>query len=403
MLQLNFTTDLKQTLKETTIDLEHPGSILRDFEVVRQYVGTEEVRACGKYNLLPIEAIPILDERLNRPLRLLLKRPQLRSHPYLQGLHLLLRATGLTMVDGVGDRARLRLDDALNEQWNRLNPTEQYFTLMEAAFLHGDDAMIGESSRMFNDSFSQCLNAWLSLPKKGKKFDLRRPTYVYFLARRFYLLALADLFGLFQVEHPSPQVLPWCPAAVNHTLFGDAFFALMNKQDYELLTVNEGETPAFGAWQPILQPYFPQWCENLVLPKPELREGVFIFKLSLGKMWRQIAIPESLTLDDLAAAILEAVDFDDDHLYDFSFRDHLGKTARINHPHCDEGPFTDEFPIGNLPLQPGQSMTFLFDYGDSWKFNVKLEKIDPPNPRMHKPRVVGKQGNAPEQYPEAEW
>jgi hypothetical protein len=42
-----------------------------------------------------------------------------------------------------------------------------------------------------------------------------------------------------------------------------------------------------------------------------------------------------------------------------------------------------------------------FDYGDCWKFNVKLEKIDPPNPRMKKPRLLAQQGKAPEQYSDA--
>jgi hypothetical protein len=402
MFDVEFSTEHEQILHETKIDAEHPGTILRDFGVVLEYVGTEGVRACGKYNLLPIEAIPILDERLTRPLRLKLKRPQLRSHPYLQGLHLLLRATGLTTVDGVGDQARLRVDTVVAEQWNRLNPTERFFTLMEATFLHVNGAMIGESSRSLGNPLLTCLNAWQLLPKKGQRFDLSQPTSVYFMDRRFSLLALTDLFGLIHVEHPSEPVLPWCPQAVRHAPFGDAALTLLKQSDIDVL-MSDDEPPPFGAWQSLFQPYFPEWRENLVLPKPELREGVFVFKVSLGKMWRQIAIPDSLTLDDLANAILNAVDFDDDHLYEFSFRDHLGKTAQIRHPYYEEGPSTDEFPIGELPLQPGQSMTFLFDYGDCWKFNVKLEKIDPPNPRMKKPRMMAKQGKAPEQYPDADW
>ena len=282
----------------------------------------------------------------------------------------MLRATGLTTVDGVGDEARLRVHTVAAEQWNRLNPTEQFFTLMEAAFLHANGGMIGESSRSLDSPFLTCLNAWRSLPKKGQRFDLSKPTYVYFMYWRFS----------------------------RHTPFGDAALTLLNEQDIDVL-MRDDEPPPFGAWQSLFQPYFPEWRENLVPPKPELREGVFVFKVSLGKMWRQIAIPDTLTLDDLANAVLEAVDFDDDHLYEFSFRDRLGQTTQIIHPYCEVGPSTDEFPIGELPLQPGQSMMFLFDYGDCWKFNVKLERIDPPNPRMKKPRPVARQGKAPKQYP----
>ena len=44
----------------------------------------------------------------------------------------------------------------------------------------------------------------------------------------------------------------------------------------------------------------------------------------------------------------------------------------------DEGPWADEIPVGTLPLEPGQTMQLLYDFGDSWKFTVKLERIEPP-------------------------
>jgi Plasmid pRiA4b ORF-3-like protein len=405
MRTIEFSTEHEQILRETTIDADHPGPILHDFEAVCQFVGTEGVRAAGKYNLLPIDAIPSLDERLSRPLRLKLQRPQLKSHPYLQGLHLLLRATGLAIVEGVGDKARLRLDSAMMEKWNGLNQTERFFTLLEAAFLHASGTMIGESSSRDYALFQDCWFAWSTLPKKGKRFDLSQPTRAVFMYRRLYLLAVADLLGLFHVEQPHKSVQPWCPQAVGHTPFGDGFFTVMEKNEaYDVGVRAEDDEPApFGLWQPILKPYFPEWRKNLELPRTQFREGVYVFKVSLGNVWRRIAIPDSLTLEDLADEILDAVNFDCDHLYEFTFRDQLGRAASINHPGVDEGPFADEYPIGELPLQPGQSMTFLFDFGDNWKFNVKLEKIDPPSPRMKKSRVLEKHGKAPEQYPESDW
>src|SRR5436190_18068209 len=98
-----------QVLREQVIDDTHPGTVLRDFQAVLDYVGPQGVKSAGKYNLLPIEALTDLDQRLTRPLRLELKRPQVRSHPYLLGLNLLLRATGLGRVEGTGAKARLAL------------------------------------------------------------------------------------------------------------------------------------------------------------------------------------------------------------------------------------------------------------------------------------------------------
>jgi hypothetical protein len=43
-------------------------------------------------------------------------------------------------------------------------------------------------------------------------------------------------------------------------------------------------------------------------------------------------------------------------------------------------------------------MGLLYDFGDSWKFSVKLERIEPEE-RLKEPRVLESHGEAPEQYP----
>ncbi len=150
-------------------------------------------------------------------------------------------------------------------------------------------------------------------------------------------------------------------------------------------------------WQPMLQPYFPEWRENLEPPGVEVREGIFLFRVSLGKVWRRLAVPSQCTLDDLVAVILDSVEFDEDHLYQFTFRDSFGAEAKVMHPYCDEGPFGDEVSVGELPLAPGQSMRLTYDFGDSWRFDVKLERVDPPDRRIKAPRILeshGKAGNS---------
>jgi hypothetical protein len=400
-----------QLLREQVIDLDRPGAVLHDFRVVLDYLGADGVPAAGKHNLLPMAAVNELDAKLRCPLRLeqKLKRPQLRSHPYLQGLHLLLRATGLARVTGTGAQARLVLDGAPLDQWNRLNPTEQYFNLLEAWLVHGRPEMIGERGRAFDPFLTNLLHAWRSLPAKGKRFYLDRPqdVYLYGIGRDFYHFALADLFGLLEVEHPSRPVQPWCPAGVKHTPFGDAALTLLwewHDSDEGLNWIVRGEGKAggaspFGFWQPLFQPYFPAWQNNLVLAEEQPREGTFVFRVSLGKMWRRIAAPASATLDDLVAAILKAVDFDFDHLYEFTYRDRFGTTARVGDSDDKEGPYAHEVRVGELPLELGQAMDLHYDFGDDWHFEVKLERIDPPTPRLKSPKLLEKHGEAPEQYP----
>ena len=110
MFTEKLTGDQEHCLRDQVITADQPGPVLRDFRVLLEFLTPKGVEAGGKYNLLPLKCIGELDRRLSRPLHLEMKRPQLRSHPYLQGLHLLLRASGLCRVEGAGSRARLVLD-----------------------------------------------------------------------------------------------------------------------------------------------------------------------------------------------------------------------------------------------------------------------------------------------------
>jgi hypothetical protein len=114
-------------------------------------------------------------------------------------------------------------------------------------------------------------------------------------------------------------------------------------------------------------------------------------------------MPADATLFDFVDCILHSVNFDDDHLHQFAFRDHMGVTRTIAHPAADEGPWTDEIEIGTLPLEIGQSMELLYDFGDNWQFTIKLERVEPPSAKgkAKGPRILERHGNSPVQY--AEW
>ena len=131
-----------------------------------------------------------------------------------------------------------------------------------------------------------------------------------------------------------------------------------------------------------------------------------MFKVSLGPVWRRIVVRAKHSLDDLAVWILNAFDFDHDHLYQFTFKDRFGVTVRADHPYSSDELSADQVLIGVLPLRTGQSMPFLYDFGDNWEFEVKLERIDPPNATLRHPEILEAEGEAPPQYDwsdEEEW
>jgi len=162
----------------------------------------------------------------------------------------------------------------------------------------------------------------------------------------------------------------------------------------------------FGMLRPAFHPYFPEWQNVYARPSCEARQGAHIFKVTLagwqggcGGIWRRVAAPPDISLDELAGAILRAFKFDSDHLYDFRYRDQRGKLRVYNHPYTDEGPFTPEIAVGETGLALKDTMIFTFDYGDNWQFEARLEQIEDEPCRPQRAKVIASAGEAPAQYP----
>jgi hypothetical protein len=219
----------------------------------------------------------------------------------------------------------------------------------------------------------------------------------------FINLSMLELFALVTVEHGKPQPgRGWCITQVQRTLWGEALLQVLGEHllSLEFMVQDDPDLESdFGDLQEILQPFFPAWQHNLELSADAFHDGVYLFKVSLGRRWRRIAIPGHATVDSLSDAILEAYAFDHDHLYAFSYKNRFGRKASIHHPYMDEPPFTPEVLIGDLPLRPGVTMTYVYDFGAHWEFDINLERIDPVDRRMRKYRILEAHGESPEQYP----
>ena len=120
----------------------------------------------------------------------------------------------------------------------------------------------------------------------------------------------------------------------------------------------------------------------------------------MGKgIWRKIAISGEDTLKDFHVAIQFAFQFDFDHLYAFFMDGKRWSHDAINGPECDEGPYANDFRIGELDLTVGQGFLYLFDFGDEWHFWVELKEVGEDSSRLSEPEVIESKGEAPEQYP----
>lgn len=400
-----------EILENQRIDEDSADStIVRDFETLLGFIGSNGIQVSGEYNFFQLKALAYLNSQMTNPIEIDLKRPQQKSYPNIHGLYLLLRVTGLTCVNAIGKKQHLFLDEAVLESWHSLNLTERYFTLLEAWLLKGDTEILGERMGPMGISIIRWRDFFKRIPASGLKLtrNIGEESNIMHWSGT-YTIALLELFGFISIQHGKPKDgKGWQIISVHRTAYGNALLKLLSESLIEseseyLWSTIEDEmedkiNADFGALQPIIQPFFPEWHKNLIIPKPQFQDGIYIFKVSLGNIWRRIAIPGKKNFDSLSAGILNSVDFDFDHLYEFKYKNRFGLATHINHPSIEESPWADEVLIGEVGLTPNKTITYLYDFGDNWEFDVTLERIDPLDPKIKKPVVLEAHGEAPEQY-----
>ncbi|MFQ5855979.1 MAG: hypothetical protein ACE5LU_10080 [Anaerolineae bacterium] len=182
-----------------------------------------------------------------------------------------------------------------------------------------------------------------------------------------------------------------------------------------------------------------------------------------GRVWRKIEMRADQTLEELHFAIQGAYEWDADHLYSFFMSGKAWDTGTEyclpegytpwGEPLDDDEDEDKEFELtpeqreqalralfgggegmtveemqasldafwdkilaeegtsgpGNvqtttleeLNLKPKQEFMYLFDYGDEWRFKVRVHAInEDADPKAEYPRLVESVGEAPEQYPD---
>lgn len=124
------------------------------------------------------------------------------------------------------------------------------------------------------------------------------------------------------------------------------------------------------------------------------------------KLYRDIEIPSDRSLYDLALAVIQAYDFDLDHAFGFfpKLTGNIFNSKPRYELFADMSEEGDSLSVKRTTVtqafpKVGTAMTFLFDYGDEWRFRIKVLALGERLPRRRYPRVVASVGKAPPQYP----
>ncbi len=115
-----------------------------------------------------------------------------------------------------------------------------------------------------------------------------------------------------------------------------------------------------------------------------------------------IAIDNASTFEDLHFAIQDAVDFDDDHLYEFYFASTERSRNRNTVSSYEDANSVTLASV--IPLQRGKKLFYLFDYGDNWVFQIlpSSKNLLAPVKGAKYPKLLSETGEKPLQYPEWE-
>jgi hypothetical protein len=107
-----------------------------------------------------------------------------------------------------------------------------------------------------------------------------------------------------------------------------------------------------------------------------------------------VEVREDYTLRQLHKYIQKIVEFDDDHLYEF----YVGKNPRNR-----SGSVPKNVALNEIYPLSGYKIYYLFDFGDSWLFQIKKSRKKLEEDKQIKyPRLIKSTGINPEQYPEYE-
>jgi hypothetical protein len=113
-------------------------------------------------------------------------------------------------------------------------------------------------------------------------------------------------------------------------------------------------------------------------------EKSLVLSVSLGTgCYRHIQISADATLYKLHQAIIRSVGFYDDHLHSFFMNNRAWDSDAEfacpgSEPDGARG-FSDKVKLSKFRLSKGDKFLYIFDYGDDWRFQIKvLRVIDDP-------------------------
>jgi len=380
--------DKKMTL------LESNETIVENINRVIVYIQNNSILATKNKYHFATKSIKELNDILVNPINIISTRPVQKTYPNVNGIYLLLRSMGILRFEASKKDIVMKIDEELFKNWKNLNKTEQYFTLLELWLIHSSPKDVIEA---FHEIPFVALNIFF---RENTASTLKKTIELIDLSSEYYSVALYEMFGFIEIEADEPiKKNKWNITQIRVKPLIKNILPLISVNKIDLLSLIFSK-PKLGFFQNRVQQHYQEYKNKFKYPKEIINTGTYRLKISLYKAYRMIEINSNMSFDYLADAILEQFDFDNDHLYAFNFIDRFGKKTDISHSSLDANDnnlCADDYYLKNLPLGKFENFQFIYDFGNSWKFDILIENID--NSReIDSVKLIKSHGEAPEQY-----
>lgn len=434
-----------------TLTESKPTPLIRDFATFCQYLKTHKIILTATNEFISGKDLYELNQKMTYPLLDTTTRTYQTLYPLFHLLfHIALAGKLFRKFPGKGSKIVLKPTERLL-LYKELKPTEKYFFLLETFWVDADWKKL--QAGYFGHSPMNTVSGVLEFlskqqPEKKIQVKVNRDSHISMILSDWeYFLHYFSFFGFWEVTRDKDLVAQQEPKrlfkaeSITPSTFGVTIAEILSEAR-NLYYWNLPFRRKMGEWKaipgsacydentkrflkikpksnksktsieidkgktgdPFFLPFIPLFAEGELqksLPREGVKfvDGTYVFKASLSKnLWRTIEISADHTLLDLHNSIRNAYRFDDDHLYSFFMDGKLWSHECFTSPYDDQGINVDEVRIGELGLFVGQNILYLYDYGDMWRFEVKLEEIITESPKPQKPQVIEKIGKAPKQY-----
>ncbi|MCT4613566.1 MAG: plasmid pRiA4b ORF-3 family protein [Marinifilaceae bacterium] len=376
--------------------------IVKDFEIFLSLAEQKKLEL-SKNGILSNKSSVLLNESVNRKIFIEAKRPTFKSYPNIIALFILYRKCGFYEVVNQGKKVLLKTNADLLKQWKEFSETEKYFCLFSNIFSGYDFEAINESGNSI---------LFIYLLEYLKKANISAEHYDYFSGTILDKtnIIFFELFGLLKLKDSlSKDKKKWEFQEIslyNYTasICDSIYSNLQDSIHSEEIKNNFAYNKLAKLLADKLELIIPELKKRLVFNTKRLK-GAYVFKIQYAKVWRKIKIDSTALVDDLCVAIIDAFNFDMDHMYELSYKTKFGD--KIEYTGFPSGhisdytnpPFTIDHKIEELELVKNQKLEFLFDFGDNWEFDILLEEIIESEKNV-KTELIDQKGEAPEQYPQ---